>query len=170
MKLFLAAPESGLPSLPTALVSHASSLHFLTKLVFAAPVKGLPSLLTALVSQDCAMAAPTEKEAIRIPAKMRFIIPSILQCGRGLRTRCEKMLYAPTAGHEQTPEFLKEFRAGSSMSCKLVVLLLKLDPSPILTFVPRYFSVPFFFERSVLSSPESMVAFMIASMSVGPCK
>src|SRR5262245_18357948 len=79
------------------------------------------------------------------------------------------MLYAPTAGHEQTPEFLKEFRAGSSMSCKLAVLLLELDPSPIQTFVPRYFSVPFFFKRSVLSPPESMVAFMIASMSVGPC-
>ena len=37
MKLFFAAPASGLPSLPTALVSQASCLHFLTKLVLAAP-------------------------------------------------------------------------------------------------------------------------------------
>src|SRR5262245_46701425 len=99
MKLFFAAPESGLPSLPTALVSHASALHFLTKLVFAAPARGLPSLLTALVSQDCAIAAPTEKEAIRIPTKMRFIIPSILQYGRNASARAvKKLMYAPTAG------------------------------------------------------------------------
>jgi len=43
MKLFFAAPESGLPSLLTALVAHASTLHFFMKLVFAAPVSGLPS-------------------------------------------------------------------------------------------------------------------------------
>src|SRR5215475_6479975 len=77
MKLVLAAPESGLPSLLTALDSHASSLHFLMKLVLAAPVRGLPSLLTALLAQDCAIAVPTEKEVIRRATKIRFIITSI---------------------------------------------------------------------------------------------
>jgi len=46
MKLFLAAPRSGLPSALTALLSQASCLHFLTKLVLAAPWSGFPSALT----------------------------------------------------------------------------------------------------------------------------
>ena len=61
MKLFFAAPASGLPSLPTALVSQASVLHFLTKAVLAAPESALPSLPTALVSQDWAKAEPDSK-------------------------------------------------------------------------------------------------------------
>jgi hypothetical protein len=50
MKLFLAAPLSGLPSDPIALGSQASRLHFATKLVLAAPASGLPSFDTALLS------------------------------------------------------------------------------------------------------------------------
>src|SRR5262249_29454474 len=50
MKLFLAAPLSGLPSDPIALGSQASRLHFAMKLVLAAPARGLPSFDTALLS------------------------------------------------------------------------------------------------------------------------
>src|SRR5580765_3470554 len=79
MKLFLAAPASGLPSLLTALPSHASCLHFLTKLDFAAPASGLPSFPIALVSQDCANAEPAANAVISAARRMRFIIflPSI---------------------------------------------------------------------------------------------
>src|SRR5262249_23800368 len=49
MKLFLAAPLSGLPSDPIALGSQASRLHFAMKLVLAAPASGLPSFDTALL-------------------------------------------------------------------------------------------------------------------------
>jgi hypothetical protein len=46
MELAFAAPESGLPSLLTAM----SSQHFLMELVRAAPESALPSLLTALLA------------------------------------------------------------------------------------------------------------------------
>jgi hypothetical protein len=63
------------------------------KLVLAAPVSGLPSLLMALVSQDCAIAPPMVKEVIRAARKMRFIISSIVcnGCNKLLcaRFRCE---------------------------------------------------------------------------------
>ena len=65
MKLFLAAPCSGLPSLLIALLAQVSRLHFFTKLILAAPWSGLPSALTALLSQDCAAAVPTAKLAIK---------------------------------------------------------------------------------------------------------
>src|SRR4249920_1027452 len=59
MKLVLAAPESFLPSEPTAFASQVSAMHFFMNEVFAAPASGLPSLPTALVSQvSCANAAP----------------------------------------------------------------------------------------------------------------
>src|ERR1700726_3620114 len=59
MKLFFAAPESGLPSALTALAAQVSAIHFFMKEVFAAPASGLPSLPTALLSQvSCAKAAP----------------------------------------------------------------------------------------------------------------
>src|ERR1044071_4594957 len=74
MKLFFAAPASGLPSLLIALPSQASCLHFLTKLVLAAPASGLPSLPTALVSQDCANAEPAANAVISAARRMRFII------------------------------------------------------------------------------------------------
>src|SRR4029077_4648701 len=73
MKLFFAAPASGLPSLLTALVSQASCLHFLTKLLLAAPESALPSFATALVSHDWANAEPTANEEIRAARRIRFI-------------------------------------------------------------------------------------------------
>src|ERR1039457_636693 len=75
MKLFFAAPESGLPALLTALPSHASFLHLFTKLVFAAPASALPSLLTALVSQvACAIAEPTAKDMMKAARIIRFTL------------------------------------------------------------------------------------------------
>src|ERR1700684_1939003 len=64
IKLFFAAPCSGLPSALTALGSQASFLHFFTKLFLAAPWSGLPVVLTALLLQDCAIAVPMGKNAI----------------------------------------------------------------------------------------------------------
>src|SRR3974390_379154 len=76
MKLFLAAPASGLPSLLMGLPSQASCLHFLTKLVFAAPESGLPSLLRALDSHDWAIAVPTANDVMRAARIMRFMVSS----------------------------------------------------------------------------------------------
>jgi hypothetical protein len=57
MKLFLAAPESFLPSALTAFGAHASRLHFFRKLLSAAPASGLPLLPTALLAHvSCAIA------------------------------------------------------------------------------------------------------------------
>src|SRR5450759_3163393 len=78
IKLFFAAPESGLPSLLTALPSHASFLHLFTKLFFAAPASGLPSLLIALLSQvACAIAEPAAKAKIKAARIVRFNFTSI---------------------------------------------------------------------------------------------
>src|SRR5262245_64095909 len=77
MKLFLAAPYSGLPSLLTALASQASFLHFFTKLVLAAPWAGLPSAAIALLSQVCAVAVLIAKEVIKAAGMIRFIFASI---------------------------------------------------------------------------------------------
>jgi hypothetical protein len=74
VKLFLAAPDSGLPSALTALPSQASRLHLFTKLVLAAPDSGLPSALIALVSQDCAAAVLTAKAVIAAARIMRLIV------------------------------------------------------------------------------------------------
>src|SRR5215467_13916830 len=75
MKLFLAAPASFLPSEPTALVSHASCVHFFMNEVFAAPASGLPSLPIALASQEasCAKAEPAAKVAMMAARKIRFM-------------------------------------------------------------------------------------------------
>src|ERR1700719_546309 len=74
MKLVLAAPASGLPSEPTALVAQESAMHFFMNEVFAAPASGLPSLPMALVSQEsCANAEPAAKVAIMAAKKMRFM-------------------------------------------------------------------------------------------------
>ena len=58
MNAVFAAPASGLPFLPTALVSHVVAAvcvvppsHFFMNEDFAAPVSGLPLLLTACASQ-----------------------------------------------------------------------------------------------------------------------
>jgi hypothetical protein len=65
MKLLLAAPLSGLPSLLTALASQASCLHFFKKLVSAAPASGFPSLPTALALQSSALAEPKINSDVR---------------------------------------------------------------------------------------------------------
>src|ERR1700675_552540 len=78
IKLFFAAPESGLPSLLNALPSQASFLHLFTKLFFAAPVSGLLSLLIALLSQvACAIAEPAAKAKIKAARIVRFNLRSI---------------------------------------------------------------------------------------------
>src|SRR5690349_5393911 len=75
MKLFLAAPASGLPSEPTAFGAQASSLHFFMNEVLAAPASALPSLPTALLSQvSSASAAPAAKVATIAARKIRFIM------------------------------------------------------------------------------------------------
>src|SRR5260370_20694167 len=85
MKLFFAAPLSGLPSELTAFGSHASRLHFVIKLFFAAPASALPSLLTALLSHvPCAAAEPIANADTTIASMSRFICPpSLRRDGRG---------------------------------------------------------------------------------------
>src|SRR6516165_11390311 len=61
MKLFFAAPLSGLPFDPTALGAHASRLHLARKAVRAAPASSRPFFPTALPSHvpgACAAAEP----------------------------------------------------------------------------------------------------------------
>jgi hypothetical protein len=80
MKLFFAAPLSGLPSDPTAFGAQASRLHFVMKLVFAAPASGLPSLETALLSHvpgACAAAEPIAQAINKLASINRVIVSSI---------------------------------------------------------------------------------------------
>src|ERR1700756_4357126 len=61
MKLFFAAPLSGLPSDPIALGAQVSRLHFARKAVRAAPASSRPSFPIALLSHvpgACAAAEP----------------------------------------------------------------------------------------------------------------
>src|SRR5580692_10178856 len=86
MKLFFAAPDSGLPSALTALVAHESARHFFMKDVFAAPASALPSLPTALLSQvSCAKAAPPANVAIIAASIMPLIIWLPLPCLQRLK-------------------------------------------------------------------------------------
>src|SRR5262245_51348022 len=84
MKLFLAAPLSGLPSDPIALGSQASRLHFAMKLVLAAPASGLPSFDTALPSHvpgagvPCAAAELIADANSKIASIKRVIVFSIV--------------------------------------------------------------------------------------------
>src|SRR5215831_7611230 len=74
MKLFLAAPESFLPSALTALGAHASRLHFFRKLLRAAPASGLPFLSIALLAHvSCAIAGPIAKAAIMAAKTIPFM-------------------------------------------------------------------------------------------------
>ena len=74
MKLFLAAPLSGFPSLLTAFGSHESFLHFVTNAVFAAPASAFPSLPTARASQAlCANPGVAKSIEIRTAAMIRDI-------------------------------------------------------------------------------------------------
>jgi hypothetical protein len=56
MKLFFAAPLSGLPSDPIALGAQVSRLHFARKDVRAAPASSRPSFPIALLSHVPALA------------------------------------------------------------------------------------------------------------------
>jgi len=84
MKLFLAAPLSGLPSDPIALGSQASRLHFVMKLALAAPASGLPSFDTALLSHvpgagvPCAAAELIADAISKIASINRVIVFSIV--------------------------------------------------------------------------------------------
>src|SRR6266446_1845437 len=74
MKLFLAEPESFLPSALTAFGKHASRLHFLRKLLSAAPANGLPFLPTALLAHvSRVIAGPIAKTKIMIAKRIRFM-------------------------------------------------------------------------------------------------
>src|SRR3954466_16002855 len=76
MKLVFAAPARGLPSLPIAVGSHASRVHFATKLFSAAPARGLPFLPIAWLWQGLsAIAAELSKNVISRAARpIRFIL------------------------------------------------------------------------------------------------
>src|SRR5262245_38024228 len=77
MKLFLAAPESFLPSALTAFGSHACRLHFFRKLLSAAPASGLPFLSTALLAHvSCAITGPIANAAITAAKRIRFMVSS----------------------------------------------------------------------------------------------
>src|SRR5262249_1377761 len=74
MKLFLAAPESFLPSALTAFGAHASRLHFFRKLLRAAPASGLPFLSIALLAHvSCAIAGPIAKAAMMAAKTIPFM-------------------------------------------------------------------------------------------------
>src|SRR5262245_43109448 len=93
MKLFLAAPESFLPSELTAFGAHASRLHFFRKLLSAAPASGLPFLSIALLAHvSCAMAGPIAKAAIMAAKIIRFM---------GLPPVGEPVVYSKNCGSQQ---------------------------------------------------------------------
>src|SRR5499433_2486652 len=76
MKLFFAAPLSGLPSDPTALGAQASRLHFARKAVRAAPASSRPSFPIALpahVPGACADAEPIANAANKTASMSRVI-------------------------------------------------------------------------------------------------
>jgi hypothetical protein len=74
MKLVLAAPDSGLPSLLIAI----SSQHFFIELILAAPARGLPSFDIALVSQEfAAKADPVAKVSNTAAIAKRFMAFSL---------------------------------------------------------------------------------------------
>src|SRR5271166_6007257 len=74
IKLFLAAPESFLPSALTALGKHVSRFHFLRKLLSAAPASGLPFLLIALLAHVSSVnAGPIAKAVIMAAKRIRFM-------------------------------------------------------------------------------------------------
>src|SRR5262249_2208666 len=80
MKLFFAAPLSGLPSDPTALGAQASRLHLVRKAVRAAPASSRPSFPIALFSHvpgACAAAEPIAN-AINKSASMSRVISALL--------------------------------------------------------------------------------------------
>src|SRR5512132_3949022 len=73
MKLVLAAPASGLPSLPIAFDSHASRVHFVMKLFSAAPASALPSLPIALLRQALSATATELSANVISRAARQFV-------------------------------------------------------------------------------------------------
>src|SRR5258707_14235626 len=76
MKLFFAAPLSGLPSNPIALGAQVSRLHFARKAVRAAPASSRPSFPIALLSHApgaCAAAEPIAN-AVNKTARMSRVV------------------------------------------------------------------------------------------------
>src|SRR4051794_5740230 len=79
IKLFLAAPDSGLPSLLIALGSQASRLHLFTKEVLAAPRKSLAAAWAshwplAAGAAPWAKAPPRAKAVKAIARTMDFML------------------------------------------------------------------------------------------------
>src|SRR6476620_716010 len=101
MKLVFAAPASGLPSLPIALGSHASRVHFVMKLFSAAPASGLPFLPIAWLWQALsAIAAELSTNVINRAARpIRFILGlhSLSESRLGLLDH--RQLHHHTAAH-----------------------------------------------------------------------
>src|SRR6202035_5459572 len=107
MKLFFAAPASGLPSELTAFVAHESAMHFFMNDVFAAPASALPSLPTALLSQDsCAKAEPIASVAIT-EARTMLLTMGVLP------TSWNPNLSAERSG-DQVPSAIQTRRSQSS--------------------------------------------------------
>jgi hypothetical protein len=74
MKLFLAAPESFLPSALTAFGKHVWRLHLLRKLFSAAPASGLLFLPTALLAHvSCVIAGLMAKPITMTAERTRFM-------------------------------------------------------------------------------------------------
>src|SRR5947209_17602033 len=95
MKLFFAAPLSGLPSDPIALGAPVSRVHFAIKAVRAAPARSRPSFLIALLSHvpgACAAAEPIENAVNKTASMSR--VTSLLHPSahrvvpRGSRKKC----------------------------------------------------------------------------------
>jgi hypothetical protein len=94
------------PSALTALPAQVSRLHFLTKLILAAPWSGLPLAPTALLSQDCAAAVPTAKQVINAATTRRLIGSSFKlkrdasqATGRSDRTSAQLRRFVLAAGY-----------------------------------------------------------------------
>src|SRR6516225_10247986 len=101
MKLFLAAPESFLPSELTAFGAHASRLHFFRKLLRAAPASGLPFLSIALLAHvSCAIAGPIAKAAIMAAKTIPFM---------GLPPVGQPVVYSKNCGSQQ-PQYVARRR------------------------------------------------------------
>src|SRR6516162_8430749 len=88
MKLFFAAPLSGLPFDPTALGAHASRLHLARKAVRAAPASSRPFFPIALLSHvpgACAAAEPRANAINKTASISRIIFALHLWRGCGAR-------------------------------------------------------------------------------------
>src|SRR5215469_4780883 len=94
MKLFFAAPLSGLPSDPTALGAQASRLHLARKAVRAAPASSRPSFPTALLSHvpgACAAAEPMANAVNKTASISRVIFA--LHLWRGCEARALEVFW-----------------------------------------------------------------------------